>query len=322
MTESPKIQLSKIRELTIAPGGDSRPPYVYAASGLVKIGNRLYIVADDELQLALFELGDDRAGTWLRLMPGTLPVDYQERKKAKPDLESITHLPPYEFAAHGALLVVPSMSRKNRINGVLVPLDDGLKPASDADARDSVLDGILPVDFTAVREKLAQSIDELNVEGIAVFPDSIKLFHRGSKNKFKSAVVELDAKPFLKDLHDSHTIRPERIVDIREYDLGEIDGLALHFTDAVALNDTHLIFLATAEDTSNAYDDGVSRGSAVGVMEKKGKVERILRFEGHTKLEGVSARAEVADGVSKIRLLMVSDTDDQTKPACLFEASI
>ncbi len=316
------IELSKIRDLTIAPMGESRPQYVYAASGLVKIENRLYIVADDELHLALFELGDDKPGTWLRLMPGMLPVDYQERKKAKPDLESITHLPPYEYATHGALLVVPSLSRKNRIGGVLVPLNDELKPAADADGNGTGIDGMLPIDFTAVREKLKQSINELNVEGIAVFPDSIKLFHRGSKDKSKSAVVELDLKSFLKDLHDSHSINSDRIIDIREYDLGEIDGLALHFTDAVALNDTHLIFLATAEDTSNAYDDGVSRGSAVGVMDKNGKVERILRFDGHAKLEGVSARAEVADGVAKTRLLLVSDTDDQTKPACLFEAMI
>lgn len=302
------LQLTKIRTLDIAPSEKNRPAYVYAASGLVKIDNRLYTVADDELHLAVFEYPGDKPGNWFRLLPGELPQDYQERKKAKPDLESLTLLEPYEYAPYGALLAVPSMSRDTRINGLLVALDQQRMPCANP----------LPIDFTRLRAKLAEMIEELNIEGIVVDHDRVRLFHRGSKGKSSSAVVELNAKRFLRDLHDSHVVSVEQEIKLEEYKMGSVDDVPLQFTDAVSIPNQRTLFLATAESSTNAYDDGASLGSSIGVMDESGKVTHMYNIAGRNKLEGVSVSIEGGN----INLLLVSDTDDQTKPASLFRTSI
>jgi hypothetical protein len=302
------INLTKIRTLDIAPSEKNRPAYVYAASGLVRIDNRLYTVADDELHLAVFEYPGDRPGNWFRLLPGGLPLNYQERKRAKPDLESITLLDPYEYAPNGALLAVPSMSRKSRINGLLIPLDENRMPSAE----------LLPIDFTQLREKLAAEIVELNIEGTVVDKNYVRLFHRGSKGKSKSAVIKLHTQSFLKDLHDSHVISIDYKLDFTEYEIGSVDGVPLQFTDAVSLSDSKTLFLATAENTDSAFEDGASLGSSIGIMDAAGKITHMHNISGHDKLEGVSV--SVVDG--EIRLLLVSDTDDQTKPSGLFKTTI
>ncbi|MDZ4837551.1 MAG: hypothetical protein SGJ27_27510 [Candidatus Melainabacteria bacterium] len=302
------LELTKIRTLDIAPSAQNRPAYVYAASGLVKIDNRLYTVADDELHLAVFEFPGDKPGNWYRLLPGALALDYKERKKAKPDLESLTLLEPYEYAPHGALLAVPSMSKKKRIKGLLIPLDKDRKPSANP----------LPIDFTQLREKLAGKIEELNIEGSIVDSKFVRLFHRGSKGKSKSAVIQMNVDQFLKDLHDSHVISAGDDIEFEEYKIGSVDQVPLQFTDAVSLPDKRTLFLATAEDSDNAYDDGASLGSAVGILDEKGRITHIHNIRGRHKLEGVS----VAVQNGHLDLLTVSDTDDETKPSALFRTTI
>lgn len=305
------ISVKKIRDLAIKPSAEGRPAYVYAASGLVILENALYIVADDEMQLASFEYGNDKAGTWISLLPGVLPLNYDERKAKKPDLEAITFLSPYEYAKHGALLVVPSFSRPNRMTGALIPLTGESKLGTE----------VIPVDFSALGKKLAESIDGLNVEGIVVSKNYARMFHRGSRKKGKSAVIELDHKRFLKDLHDTHQPSEQCILKITRYDLGEIDGTRFEFTDAQGLPDGRIVFLCTAEAAADEYVDGASLGSAVGIMDSNGELEKIVAIEGHEKFEGISAK--YADGEHKeISIILVADTDDQSRPSGVFEGSL
>src|SRR5690606_29981753 len=77
-----------LRRLTLAaPEPASGRAHVSAASALVRVAERLYVAADDELQLGVFELGDERSGHLLPLFDGELPADAVARKAAKPDLE-------------------------------------------------------------------------------------------------------------------------------------------------------------------------------------------------------------------------------------------
>lgn len=308
MTTTKMLVLEKVRQLDIAPAQTSRPSYVYAASGLVELGNRFYIVADDELHLAVFEKNVEKLGSWIRLLPGALPLDYDQRKKEKPDLESIALLSPYEYAPHGALLMVPSMSKRNRINGVLLTLNSEREIAGEP----------LPIEFGDLRERLKDMVEKLNIEGVVFLRNTIKLFHRGSRGKSKSAVIDIEAAPFLKQLHDTHKPSAENIRGMTEYEIGEIAGVPLQFTDAVKISDDRILFLATAEDTTNAIDDGASLGSAVGIIDAAGKIERVVRFDSREKLEGVSAR--IIDGTDKIELMLVADTDNEKVPACLFQS--
>ena len=63
--------------------------HLSAASGLVQVGQRLFVVADDEHTLAVFDLSGDRAGRLHRLFDGDLPDKPKARKAAKPDLEAL-----------------------------------------------------------------------------------------------------------------------------------------------------------------------------------------------------------------------------------------
>jgi hypothetical protein len=160
------IALTKLRDLKLSGTAASRPDYVYSASGLVELAGELYLVADDEFHIAIFPKDPAKPGRWMRLFPGDLPLDYKQRKKEKADLEAITYLPPYKFAEWGALLVVPSLSRPNRIRGTLVLVSE------------SGLADPIPIDYSALRSVLAPQIEELNIEGVALTGETIKFFRQ------------------------------------------------------------------------------------------------------------------------------------------------
>ena len=118
------ITLTKLRALDLAdPGDTGLPRHLSAASGLACAGSTIYVVADDELHLGVFNAVDNTPGRLLRLFDGELPAEKVARKKLKPDLEAITELPPFGNYPHGALLALGSGSKKNRRRGALLRLD-------------------------------------------------------------------------------------------------------------------------------------------------------------------------------------------------------
>src|SRR5688572_22963595 len=109
------IHAKKLRQLDLAePVQLGRPSYLSAASGLVHVGHRLYVVADDENHLAVFDDEGDAPGSLVRIFEGDLPIEKKPRKKHKPDLESLVRITHPEHAPAGALLLVPSGSKKHR----------------------------------------------------------------------------------------------------------------------------------------------------------------------------------------------------------------
>lgn len=246
------VAITKIRDFNIEPTRDERPDYVFAASGLVKLGETIFVVADDELHLAEFDLKNkQKPGKWYRMLPGDLPVQYKPRKKVKPDLEALTYLKPYQYAPHGALLAVPSMSRENRVEGVLLVLDKN----------GHVSGHPLPIDFAKLQKHLVIQFPGLNIEGITVSKETARLYQRGNRKQGQNAIIDFKAKDFLRDLHDTHCPDPENIFCTKEFDVGSIDGQVLGFTDAICLDEEHILFLAAAEDTDDAYQDGKCFGS-------------------------------------------------------------
>lgn len=301
------LKLKKLRDLTIETDRAIPQGYVYSASGLVEFQDQYYVVADTELHLAVFSRDPSKAGKLLRLFPGELPEEKKERKKEKPDLESITILPPSVrvFASGGALLMVPSMSRKNRVRGALL-VRSGTEWAEP-----------IPIDFSQIYTALAGKVKELNIEGIAFSREAVKFFHRGTKGNSQSAVIDFNIAAFLHDLFDTHSPRAKHILGIRTYELGEINGCKLAFTDACTLPDERILFLAAAENSRNAYDDGASEGSVIGIMDRHGSVVKTERIEGRFKLEGVTARQKGQE----LDLCLVSDADDEKVPSAMFSAS-
>lgn len=111
------MRLEKLRDLHFS--ASSGGGWLSAASGLVRYGNRLYVIADDALHLGVFEA--DRPGSKRRLITGTLPDEPKARKRAKPDFEALTHLPAGGGMPFGGMLAMGSGSTDNRRRGVLIP---------------------------------------------------------------------------------------------------------------------------------------------------------------------------------------------------------
>ena len=103
---------------------------------------------------------------------------------------------------------------------------------------------------------------------------------------------------------------------INTFDLGQIEGIPLCFTDAAALPDGKMVFTAVAENTDDNYNDGACAGAALGIVDNE--LQCLYRLERPYKVEGVNARVEG----DAIRLLLVTDADDFEIPAALFSAAI
>jgi len=302
------ITLKKIRELDLsASAAPERASYLSAASGLVRAGSFLYVVADDELHLGVFRTTDNGPGHLIRLFEGELSASKPERKKQKPDLETLTLLPPSEKFPNGAILALGSGSKRNRRMGALLRLDE----------HGAVRGSPEPVDLSPIFAPLDGAFPALNIEGAVVVNDEMRLFQRGNKRDSENAIIRFPLSPFLGTLNVGRESAIEPLA-INRIELGRIDGIPFCFTDAAALPNGDMVFTAVAEDTDDAYNDGPCAAAAIGIAGSDGHLRRLLRLDAPYKVEGVDARVEG----DVIRLLLVTDADDPEIPAALFSATM
>lgn len=302
------IALTEIRALDIsAEAHGTRPSYLSSASGLICVGSTVYVVADDELHLAVFSSSGLGPGHLIRLFDGALPDDKVERKRRKPDLEALALVPAFQDFPHGALLALGSGSRPNRGRGVLL----GLDPLG------AVCGSPLQVDMSPILAPLNDAFAELNIEGAVIVGDELRLFQRGNGRHPDNAIIRYPLSHALDAMRRAaaDVIGPTAI---HRLDLGSIDGVPLCFTDASALANGDMAFCAVAEDTDDAYRDGPCVGAAIGIVDNAGHLIALQQLERPHKVEGISARQ---DG-DRLDLLLVTDADDPAVPALLLSASI
>lgn len=303
------IDLHPLRELTFLPWSAGAPAYLSAASGIVVADEFLYVVADDEHYLGVFDLSGQRGDTQLTLFPGELPEQAAARKASKPDLEALVRLPPFTGYPAGALFALPSGSRRNRQTGVVLGLDE----AGAASGAPRI------VDLSALYRPLQHRFPGLNIEGAAVWDWHLVLLQRASGGHPENAVIRIALADLLQALGPASEPRlPELAVDVLTIDLGRIDGVPLGFTDAAALPDGRLVFSAVAESVDDTYHDGPCIGAAIGILGADGQVQQREFVQPVRKIEGIDARR---DG-NLVRLLLVSDADDRSHPGELFSATI
>ena len=300
------ITLEKIRELDLAaPAGVGAPPYLSAASGLVSVGAHLYVVADDELHLGVFPLAATSAGHLVRLFAGMLPSAPAERKAGKPDLEALTLLPPFPACPHGALFALGSGSTPRRRTGVLVALD----------AQGAPRGAPRLCDLSGMFASLGARFAALNIEGAVVIGDELCLLQRGNRRIAQNAIIRFHLSSVLDTLQSGAPIAPSML---HAFELGEVAGIPLCFTDGAALPGGDIVFSAVAEDTPDSYNDGPCAGAAIGIAARDGTLRYLERLDGCHKIEGIDAK--VHNDI--IRLLLVTDADDASVPASLFSAAI
>jgi hypothetical protein len=298
------IALTEVRQLDLSATTPGRPLHLSAASGLACINSFIYVVADDELHLGVFRADSSEPGHLIRLFEGELPACKVNRKKQKADFEALTLLPSYKDYPYGALLAFGSGSRPNRRLGALLRLDP----------QGAVRGSPQVVNCSPILASLDGAFPALNIEGAVVSGAELRLFQRGNQRHSKNAIIRFQLSTFLDALGSDQTaITP---LAINTFDLGQIEGIPLCFTDAAALPDGTMVFTAVAEDTDDNYKDGACAGAAVGIVDKE--LQCLYRLERPYKVEGVNARVEG----DVIRLLMVTDADEFEIPAALFSATI
>src|SRR5918997_4369835 len=261
----PPLELRELRTLDLAepssPGGHA---HVAAASGVVRRAEYVYVVGDDELHLAVFDASSGAPGRLRRALSGELPADPKERKKHKPDLEALTALPPFDGHPHGVLLGLGSGSTPDRDRGFAWSL-----------AEDGSLDGDpIVIDLKPLYDLLRENLEALNVEGAAVMGDELWLLQRGNSSDGANVVAALSCSEVLESLVRDRTLAAEELRRVLAFDLGELKGTPLTFSDASALGHELLVFTASAEGTGSTYEDGEIVGSVVGTIDGEGEVQR------------------------------------------------
>jgi len=300
------LKLRELRSLDLAePPAKGMAPRVVSASGVVRRGDYVYVIGDDMLQLAVFEIAANEPGRLLPALAGDLDGDSKQRGEHKPDLEALTALPPVEGAPHGGLLGLGSGSGPERDRGFFCPF-----------AADGSLAGQpRTIDFHPVYELLRKELHGgINIEGAAVFGDCLWLFHRGNEGDGPNAVAEFTLIDLSRTLTDDQVVDRSELSSVRAYDLGEIEGVRVCFSDATTLTSELICFTASAENA----EDGSIRGSVVGTIDVAGDVHRLRTIDSRWKVEGVDATIDT--GV--ISFLFVCDQDDPEAPSPLLSATM
>ncbi|HEX2105739.1 MAG TPA: hypothetical protein VHF51_18950 [Solirubrobacteraceae bacterium] len=306
LEELPPLELRALRDLDLAePPGEGQPAHVSSASGVVRRGDFVYVIGDDLLFLGVFRLSQPSPGTLRRVFAGEAgPGDHE-----KPDLEVLTLLPPFLRHPYGALLGLGSGSAPRRDRGFVWAL------AADGSLRGEPA----VIDLQPLYALLGERIDGLNVEGACVMGDRLWLLHRGNRGSMTNVVAELSLAHVMRSLAGDRTVDVHELAAIRAYDLGELDGVALTFSDAAPLGGEILAFCASAEAQPQTRDrDRRIRGSVVGTIDLDGRVRRLRTIDRRFKVEGIHASLET--GV--MDFLFVCDQDDPNAASPLLSAAM
>lgn len=303
------LAVCHLRDLNVDPTTHPRGrAYVSAASGLVRVQQRIYVVADDEHYLAEFDAGrPDARGRLIRLFEGDLPTATGRRKSLKPDLEALARLPAWAGYPWGALFGLGSGSRPNRNTGVLLALgsDGGLEGA------------VRRIDLAPLYAPLRIHFADLNIEGALVVGDELLLLQRGHGGGSLNACIRFAWSEALRWLLGESDTRVQASA-VQRYDLGTVAGVPLCFTDGAALPGGGWVYSAVAENVGDSYNDGAYVGATIGIVDHRGTVRSTQALPPGLKVEGISADM---DG-DAVELTMVTDADNPAIVSQLLSAKL
>jgi hypothetical protein len=273
---------------------------VTAASGIAPLGDG-WLVAQDDATIAAWR----RPGsvTPVRVLP---PVEGHDTftadrgtKLLKPDLEVAC---PAEVDGEPAVLLLGSGSSDRRTRGVVVRLENDEPVVSAME--------LGPL-YVRVADRLGIPASQLNLEGASRHGATLRWFQRGNLAAgVRSASVDVPLAGLVAAVLGRAPSGAVTIGHRHVYELGEVDGVGLAVTDAVALPDGRELLSAAAEDSPDAIDDGPVVASAI-VLVRGGTVldlAPIPEVDGHVhKVEGL-ALLRVEE--HRVHLLAVVDDDD------------
>jgi hypothetical protein len=293
----------RLRLLTLDPSGHPRrQPHLSAASGIARAGRFAYIVGDDEHHLARLDAADLSSPIELaRFTPGLLPQESAGRKKEKPDIEVLIHLPGVVPGEPGRLALLGSGARpqRERVFAIELQADGGMRAAA------------VELPAATFYAPIRALFEEPNLEAGYVDGVHVHLFQRAHRGQALNARITYDAAELCAWLRGRAATAPQPVA-VHRFSLGSHEGVPFGITDAAAWSRPGCVFTAVAEDTSDAYRDGACVAAMVGCMDADGHVGACELLAGAPKVEGITP---ANDG----RLWMVTDADDPHRPSELLE---
>lgn len=212
---------------------------VRAGSALVRHQHRLLLAQDDDYTLFWLDPTTDPVAAEAIALRGESGA---MAKTSKPDFEAATLLP------DGRILVIGSGSAAPRRAVVLLDPATGEFELHDAGA---------------VYDHVGDVVGhEINIEAVLPIDGGLLLFHRGNSGP-GNVTIDLEV-----DVTDPTGARTRTVTN---WDIGTVPGtngdVALTFTDADIDTVGRHWYIAAAEDTPNAIDDGPVVGAAIGLLE-------------------------------------------------------
>jgi hypothetical protein len=298
------------------------PLFVRAASSISWFGERLAIVQDDTLLIALvdpqsFEV--EAIALPLR-QDGARTFDVaQGNKKQKADFEASVSS---TLDGTETLFAFGSGSHENRESIAIIRQHATSFESSIVHA---------PALYAALRAERGFLSSELNLEGALLVGDTLRLFQRSNGTQLAAdtpvccATCDLSWSGLLAYLAAPAASQVPALRDVQHYDLGKAEDARLTFTDAALLPDGSVAFSASAESSPNAYDDGVVTGSALGKLAPgKAFLCPLVDEQGtpvRDKVEGLVVARGTASGPAR-RAYLVFDPDDHRVAATLAEVEL
>lgn len=302
------VEIEQVRELRFSDGHPVR-----GASAIVPFGDGWLITQDDSTHACWWrESGTHRVRTYPAIAGHDQFDAAGGTKHLKPDGEAACRIEGLD-APHAALLL-GSGSRPARRRSALVTLDGEQPTSHTAD-----LTGL----YEAVAAALEISLDVLNLEGVCVVAEKLRWFQRGLPSAgWPTASVDLDLTAVLAAVREGADPGAVPVGGVRRYDLGNVAGVGLAVTDAVALGGSRVLVSAAAEDTPNVYDDGPVLGSALALLDGTDVLDlgliptvdgQVQKVEGITVLDWSEAGGQV---------LATVDLDDHTRPSLALDLRV
>lgn len=296
------------------------PAYMRAGSSLARLGGRIAVIGDDANYAALIDPGSRRARR-VALPAGyggeRLFDDEHGNKGRKLDLEACVTVP----GDRGDLLVAfGSGSGPGREQVVTLALE------ADGSPRVAVYEA--PALYAALRAERAFSGSGVNIEGAVYLENGrMRLFQRGNAERSGGfgpvdATCDLRWPELWAHIQDPRAAPMPALAAVVQYDLGELLGVRLTFSDAEPVAGGAILFAASAEAPPEGGQDGRVAGSVLGTIDAAGGArwgeltdQDGAPFEG--KVEGLSVSAD-----DPRRVYFVVDMDDPDQPSQLYEAEL
>ena len=275
-----------------------------SASGLVIENDTAWIVGDDATSIYRLNLTNFEQE---KIPLKGFPEQYRLPKPIKHDLECanlITYNNKQYLLAFGS--------------GSLEPYRDSVLLMNINDTADQQFISVQPL-YKELQRLTGTDSTQWNIEGSTMVGDSLIIINRGS-----NLLISLHADSLMHYLLFAGAPMPA--INFHKANLPQIEGKEARLSGLCTLNDTHLLFSASVEDTPDWYTDGPILGSFIGVYSLKEK--KVITSHLLKNKQGAIAKEklESIDIVSKqggtINCIAVADNDNGTSGLFRLKLSI